>query len=76
MYGRAEQLLPSAALPQLVGVVDRVTGLVAQDLQAPCLGAPFDLEHLRALELLEARVREVERDRDAGDAVRRKPFGR
>ena len=63
--GRAEDLLAPPPLPQLVGVVDRVARLVAQDLQAPLGRAPFDLEHLRALELLEPGMREVERDRDA-----------
>ena len=36
--------------------------------------AALDLEHLRELQLLQPRVREVERDRDAGDAVGREPL--
>ena len=44
----AEQLEPLAAALQLVGVVDGVAGLVAQDLDAPVVGAAFDLEHLRS----------------------------
>ena len=38
--------------------------------------AAFDFEHLGALELLQPRMREVERDRDAGHAVGREPFVR
>ena len=38
--------------------------------------AAFDFEHLRELELREPRVREVERNRDAGHAVGREPFVR
>ena len=36
--------------------------------------AAFDFEHLRAFELLEARMREVERDGDTGYAVGREPL--
>ena len=74
--GRAEHLLPPPPLPQLVGVVDGVPGLVAQDLHAPLGRAAFDLEHLRPLELLEPGMRQVERDRDARDAVGREPLRR
>ena len=38
--------------------------------------AAFDLEHLRELELREPRVRQVERDGDAGHAVGREPLVR
>ena len=64
----------SSAAAELVGVVDRVADLVAQDLQARSAIAAFHFEHLRQLELFEPRVRKVERDRDAGHAVRRKPL--
>ena len=65
LVGRAEDLLPPAPLPQLVGVVDRVAGLVPEDLHAPLRRAPFDLEHLGALELFQPRVRQIEGDGDA-----------
>ena len=71
---RAEELLAPPPLTQLVGVVDGVSRLVPQDLQAPRVGAPLDLEHLRAFELLEPRMREVERDRHTRHAVGREPF--
>ena len=38
--------------------------------------APFDLEHLRALEPFEPRMREVEGDGDARHAVGREPLRR
>ena len=53
-----------------------MAGLVPQDPQARLGIAAFDLEHLRELELREPRMREVERDGDAGDAVRREPLVR
>ena len=52
---RPEQLEPLAPALQLVGVVDGVPGLVAQDLDAPVVRAALDLEHLALLELLEPR---------------------
>ena len=73
---RAEDLLAPAALPQLVGVVDGVAGFVAQDAHAPLRRAPFDLQHVGALEPLQAGMRKVEGDRHAGDAVGREPLVR
>ncbi len=73
---RAEQLEPLAPPLELIGVVDGVAGLVAENLHAPLVLAAFDFEHLRFLELLEARMREVEGDGDAADAVRREPLVR
>src|SRR6185436_14298335 len=54
--------------------VEGVTGFVSQYPHAFGVGAALDFEHLFALELHQARVREVERDRDAGHAIRRKPL--
>ena len=73
---RPEQLEPLAAALQLVGVVDGVAGLVAEDLDAPVVRAALHLEHLALLELLEPGMREIERDGDAADAVRREPLVR
>ena len=72
----AEQPAPRRPPAQVVRVVDRVAGFVAQDLQARRSIAAFDFEHLRQLELLQPRMREVEGDRDARDAVRREPLVR
>jgi hypothetical protein len=47
--------------------------LVPEDLHAPLGVATLDAEHLTLLEPHEARVRHVERQRDAGDAVGRVP---
>ena len=46
---------------------------MAKDSQARHFVAALDFEHLRELELREPRMGEVERDRDAGHAVRREP---
>ena len=71
---RAEEAPPRRPAPELVRVVDGVAGLVAQDAQARLRVAAFDLEHLRQLELRQPRVREIERNGDAGHAVRREPL--
>ena len=72
----AEELAPLPLQAQAERVVERVSGLVPQDAHAPFVLAAFDFEHLRLLELLEARVRQVERDGDRGGPVRREPFVR
>ena len=46
-----------------------MTRLVPQNPHAPLVLAAFHLEHLRLLELLEARMRQVERDGDRRRAV-------
>ena len=48
--------------------------LVAEDAHAPGRRAALDFEHLLALEPGEPRVREVEGDGDARDAIRREPL--
>ena len=72
----AENLAALAAQPQLVGVVDDVTGFVAQDAHAPLVFAALDRQHLGFLEAFEPRMREVERHRHRRLAVGREPFVR
>ena len=72
--GAAEQRAPLPPQAQLVGVVDDVAGLVAQDAHAPLVIAALDFEHLRLLEPLEPRMRQVERHRHRRRAVRREPL--
>ena len=72
----AEDLAPLPPAPERERVVDGVAGLVPEDTHAPLGIASLDLEHLREFELREARVCQVERDGDAGDAVRREPLVR
>ena len=71
---RSKDVTPLAAAPQTVGVVDGMAGFVAQDAHAPLVLAALHLEHLRLLELLEPRMRQVERDRNRRRAVRREPL--
>src|SRR5690606_12974048 len=52
----------------------RVARLVPEDALEPLRVAALDLLHHRALEALEARVREVKGNRDAGNAIRREPL--
>src|SRR5689334_2437096 len=71
---RAEELAVLAFEVESKSSIERMTGLVPQDAHALLVGAALDLEHLAAFELHQARVCEVERDRDARDAVRREPL--
>ncbi len=65
---------PAFAPPQPVGVVERVSGLVTQDTQQqPCVAA-LRLAHDAPLEPLQARMREIERHRNARHTVGRKPL--
>ena len=49
-------------------------GLVPEDPQAGFRISALDFEHLRELELGQSRMREIEGDGHAGDAVRREPL--
>ena len=71
---RPENLAPAAAAPQPIGRVDRVARLVAQDAHQPVAVAAFDFAHEAPLDAHEAAVRQIERDGDSRDAVRREPF--
>ena len=53
-----------------------MAGFVTQDAQQPVSIAALDLVHHLALEPLESRVREVERDCDPRYAVGREPLFR
>src|SRR5207245_1898963 len=74
LAGAAEALLPPLPPPQPVGVLDRVAGLVTEDLEAPVPGAALHLEHLALLQPAQPRVDQVERDGHAGHAVGTEPF--
>src|SRR5215470_1824530 len=74
--GQAEQLLPAPAAVQLVAVLNGVAGLMAQNGHALGPGAAFDLEHHFLLELHQARMSEIERDRNARHAIRTEPLAR
>ena len=74
--GRAEHLAPLASQAQAERVVDRVPRLVPEDAHAPFVFAAFHLEHLRVLELFEARMRQIEGNGDGRGAVRREPLVR
>ena len=54
-------------------MVECVRRLVAKQLHAPLALAPLHLQHDAALEAREARVRQEERDGEAGGALRREP---
>ena len=57
-------------------VVERVARFMTQDAHAFDVGAAFDFAHVFALELHQPRMRQIKRNRKAGHAVGREPFGR
>ena len=71
---RAEYFAPAFAPAQAIGVIECVASLVTQNAHEPAGIAALRFPHDATLELLEARVREIERDRDTRHAVRRKPL--
>ncbi len=72
----AEQLAPLALATQLKRVVDGVAGFVPQNAHARVVIAALHFEHLRELQFGQTRMREIERDGDAGNAVGREPLVR
>src|SRR5947209_14177256 len=73
---RPEELLPSPPALELIGVLDDVAGLVAQNAHAFRPGAAFDVDDLLPLQLHQAWVREIERNGNAGRALRGEPLAR
>ena len=69
-----EQLAVAIALVKLVGVVERVTRLVPENAPALRLAGALHLEHLAALQAHQARMREIEGDREAQHPIRREEF--
>ena len=72
--GRTECVGEAAAALQLEGVVEGVTDLVAQQLEALGVRAPLHFQHLPALQAHQPRVREEEWQGHAHHAVRAEPF--
>ncbi len=72
--GRPEHLAPAAAAAHSIGRVDGMPGLVAQDTHQPVAIAALHLAHEAPFEPREPPMRQVERDRDTGDAVRGEPL--
>jgi hypothetical protein len=70
----SKDLSPLSSQSKTKRVVDRVSRLVAEDAHRPLVLPALHLEHLRFLELLEARMRQKERNGDRDRTVRREPF--
>src|SRR5690606_7503025 len=70
----AEDLTPVLALAQAVRGVERMAGLMAQDAHQPAAAATLHLLHETALQPHQARLRKIERQGDAGHAIRREPL--
>src|SRR4051794_16802679 len=73
---RAEQLLPAPAALQLVTVLNGMACLMTEDGHAFAPGSALDVEHHLLLELHQAGMGEIERNRDAGHTARTEPFAR
>ncbi len=69
-----EDFAPTPATSQSIRVVQSVPRLVAKDAHQPTAVATLGLTHDPALQSLEPRMREIERNGDARHAVRRKPL--
>ena len=67
----AEQLAITGTPVERVGLLKRVSSLVTHDTAALGLASAFALQHLRALEPHQARVREIERHSKSRHAIRR-----
>src|SRR5207244_823243 len=74
--GRTEQATPCGTATEQVGIVDGMAGLVPQNAKTRVSITALHLQHLRELEVREARMREVERNRDARHAVGGEPLVR
>src|SRR4030095_10563951 len=72
--GSAEQSPPRRSASKGICVVDCVSRFMPNDLQALLGITPFDFEHLGQLQLGQARVRKIEGNRDARNAVGREPL--
>ena len=57
-------------------ILHGMAGFMAKQAKAFCVIAPFHFEHLVSLESFESWVSQIEWNRYARDAVRRKPFFR
>src|SRR5439155_642570 len=72
----AEQLLPAPAAVQLVGVLHGMAGFMTENGHAFGPGATLDIEHHLLLELHQARMGEIERNRNARRVSRTEPLAR
>ena len=72
--GRAEQLLPTPAALQLVGMLHGMARLVTENGHALGPGAALDLEHHFLLEFHQAGMGEIEGNRNAGHICRTEPL--
>src|SRR5258705_6625459 len=73
---RDEQLLPTPAAMQLVGMLHGMARLMTENGHALGPGAALDLEHHFLLEFHQAGMGEIEGNRNAGHICRAKPFAR
>ena len=71
---RPEHFAPAPPPPQAIRRVEGMTGFVAQDAHEPVAVAPFHFAHETPLDAAEARMRKIEGDGDAGNAVGREPL--
>src|SRR5947209_1622776 len=67
--------LPSSLEVQTKRIIDRMAGFVTQNAHALDISAAFDFEHLLAFEFSQARMRQIEWNRETRHAVGRKPLG-
>jgi hypothetical protein len=61
---------------QAIGVIDRMSGFMPQELHAPIVCASFDLEHFGMFDSREAWVCKEKGDGESGGSIRREPVSR
>src|SRR5262245_519053 len=76
LRGRPEQLLPAPATLQLVGMLYGMARLMTENGHALGPGAALDVEHHFLLDLHQAGMSEIERDRNTRRAFRTEPLAR
>ncbi len=69
-----EDVAPVPPAPQAIRRIDGMPGLVPQDSHQPVAVAAFDLTHEAPFDAHQTPVRQVEWNRDSGDAVGGKPL--
>src|ERR1700722_19904819 len=76
LRGPAEQLLPSTATLQLIGVLQHMAGFMAKNAHAFRPSTALDVDDHFPLELHQAAVGQIERDSDARRVFRAEPLAR
>src|SRR5215471_16966750 len=76
LRGPAEQLLPSTATLELIGVLQHMAGFMTKNVHAFRPSTALNVDDHFPLELHQARMGQIERDSDAWRVFRAEPLAR